>query len=369
MSRSIAIGIVGSGNVLPAYLQNLDRLAPRGVAHAAMVCARRAEKQEELRLKRPGIALVADARAVFESAVDAVLILTPPESHPALVREALEHGKHVIVEKPLAATRAEAEPLAELADKKRLYLLCAPFVQLAPTFRAYCSQIEGGAIGKPHSARGLYGNFGSDWAAWYHNGSVGPLAEVGIYNLKSLACILGPVKEVASFESVAVQKREVDGRQMEAAGPDVSHVILRHVNGAVSSVVASHSIQRYKRPGLEVYGTEGTANLLGDDWDPRGFELYRAATGYWEKHEALDATWLWTDGVTEMADALRQGRAPLHNLEQDLHLLDVIEACGLAAQEKRTVEVRSQFEPMSLGIRQPLGRKHLHDHTRPADEQ
>jgi len=42
-------------------------------------------------------------------------------------------------------------------------------------------------------------------------------------------------------------------------------MLLRHVDGALSSLVSSHCIQRYRRPGLEFYGTEGTANLLGDD--------------------------------------------------------------------------------------------------------
>jgi hypothetical protein len=75
-------------------------------------------------------------------------------------------------------------------------LMCAPFVQLAPTFRALWGRLQEGAIGTVHSARGLYGNAGSTWSRWYHDGSIGPLAEVGIYNLKSLTAVLGPVAAV-----------------------------------------------------------------------------------------------------------------------------------------------------------------------------
>jgi len=82
------------------------------------------------------------------------------------VSMALEHGKHVVVEKPAAATHCEAQQLARLARERGLHLMCAPFVQLAPTFRALWGRIKAGAIGEVHTARGLYGNAGSTWARW-----------------------------------------------------------------------------------------------------------------------------------------------------------------------------------------------------------
>ncbi|HEY7615599.1 MAG TPA: Gfo/Idh/MocA family oxidoreductase, partial [Terriglobales bacterium] len=256
---AVKVGIIGAGNVLWAYLQALDRLLPRGLACTGPVCARRRENWKQLQARRPGIELVADADAVLRSNVDVVLIITPPESHAPLVQQALEHGKHVVVEKPAAESRCEAETLVEIADKRGLHLMCAPFVHLAPTFRAFWKRIHEGAVGKPHSARSLYGNAGSTWARWYHEGKVGPLAEVGIYNLKSLTCILGPVAEVMAVQATAVGERKI-GREVIAA-PDVCHVLLRHHDGALSSIVASHAIQSYRRPALEIYGTEGTANL------------------------------------------------------------------------------------------------------------
>src|SRR5439155_22100571 len=174
-----------------------------------------------LQARRPGIKLVADPAGVLRPNVDVVLIITSPESHSAMVRMALEHGKHVVVEKPAAPTRCEAQQLAELSQERGLHLMCAPFVQLAPTFRALWGRIHEGAIGKVHSARGLYGNAGSTWARWYHDGSVGPLAEVGIYNLKSLTAALGPVVEVQSAESLAVTDREICGLAVGTAGAEV----------------------------------------------------------------------------------------------------------------------------------------------------
>lgn len=367
--RPVTVGIIGAGNVIWAYFQVLDRLRPRGLARLGPVCARRQETWGEIQSRRPGVQLVADPASVLEPDVDVVLIITPPESHASLVRTALEHGKHVVVEKPAAATRCEAQQLAQLAQERGLHLMCAPFVQLAPTFRALWSRIHDGAIGKVHSARGLYGNAGSTWARWYHNGSVGPLAEVGIYNLKSLTAVLGPVVEVLSAESLVVTDREICGEGVATAGADVSHVLLRHMDGALSSLISGHCIQRYRRPALEFYGTEGTANLLGDDWDPRGFEIWRNIAGCWEEFEPLDPTWLWTDGLAEMVNALREKRQPLHSLEHDLHLLEVIEASTKAAKEKRAIVVQSRFRPLDLRLEERQDLHHIHDHTRPADEQ
>jgi predicted dehydrogenase len=370
LNRPVRVGIIGAGNVLWAYLRALDRLIPKGYALLGPVCARRREKWGELLNRRPSLQLVATPDEVLESDIDVVVIITPPESHAGLVRQALENDEHVVVEKPLAMTRAEGEGLAELADKRGLHLMAAPFVHLAPTFRAFWEQIRNGAIGRPHSARGLYGNAGSTWASWYHQGRIGPLAEVGIYNLKSLTALLGPCVEILAAEHTAIKHRSIGDYEITDPGHDVSHVILRHESGGLSSIVASHAIQRYRRPALEIYGSEGTANLLGDDWDPRGFEIWRNEAGCWEEYESVEGTWMWADGLAETVIALSEGRAPLTEITHDLHLLEIVEAAERSAKECRWMTISSRFRELDLSLReQRRGLHHLHDHTRPADEQ
>jgi predicted dehydrogenase len=367
--RPISVGFVGAGSVLWAYLQLLDRLIPRGLAVEGPIWARRRETWPELLRRRPGARLVSSLEEFLAAEVEVVVVLTPPESHAELTRLALEAGKHVVCEKPVALSRAEAEPVFELAADRGLLLLTAPFVQLAPTYRALWTQITRGAIGRVHSARGLYGNAGSPWAAWYHSAGVGPLAENGIYNLKSLTSLLGPVTEVMAAEATAVPAREAGGRVIDPADPDVAHTVLRHASGALSSLVSSQAIQRYRRPALELYGTEGTANLLGDDWDPRGFEIWRNELARWEEHDAVDGTWLWADGLRECVTALREGRAPLQEPQQELHVLDVVDAARVAVAERRAVGIASNFPALDLTLELPSDLQHVHDHTRPLDEQ
>lgn len=369
----VKVGIIGAGNVLFAYLQVMDRLTPRGQAQLGMVCSRQRENWPGLLARRPGLKLVQTAREVVESDAGVIVILTPPESHAELTAFALQHGKHVVVEKPLARTRNEAEALGRLAAEHRLHLVAAPFVQMAPTFRAMWGAIRQGAIGSVHSARGLYGNAGSTWARWYHDGSIGPLAEVGIYNLKSMTALLGPIVEIHAACTTAIARRVMENNtEIANPGHDVSHVIARHESGALSSIVSSHAIQRYRRPGLELYGTEGTANLLGDDWDPRGFEIWRNQRGRWEEYEPIEPTWLWADGLSEMIIALRERRPPLAEISHDVHLLEVLDAAERSAQERTWVAVESRFRPLDLKPEAVSGQQdvhHLHDHTRPAEDQ
>lgn len=367
-ASGVGVGFIGAGNVLGAYLRVLDLLIPKGVACEGPIFARDRSAWNDLRRRRPGIRLVATAEEVWSSDVQVVVVITPPASHAELALEALHRGKHVVVEKPLGMTKAEAEAVVAEADRANLHLLAAPFVHLSPTFRELWTRVRAGEIGTVHSARGLYGNAGVTWSAWYHEGGVGPIGDLAVYNLKSLTCLLGPIREVTAVEAAAVPNRTAGGQPVEHPDPDVLHLIARHDDGAISSIVASQAIQRYRRPGLELYGTEGTANLLGDDWDPAGLEIWRNDAGAWRSSDPIDPTWSWADGLREAVLSIVEGRRPLTNTTQDLHLAEVIDATRRAARQGGTVAVDSSFTPIDLSI--DLDRHHyVHDHTRPPEEQ
>jgi len=358
----VRVGFIGAGSVLWAYLQMIDRLAPRGIASAGPIVARRRERWGRILDRRPGAELVVTPEEVVTSDVDVVAILTSADSHAELARLALEHGKHVLVEKPLAGSRAEGADLAAMASEEGLHVLAAPFVHLAPTFRALWFEIAAGSIGHVHTARGLYGVPAPDWNTWMVE--VGPLVDLGFYNLKSLTSLLGPVAEIVAADSTGT------GTRVEGLAPDVMHLIARHEAGTLSSVIASWQIHAYRRPALELYGAAGTANLLGDDWDPRGYQIYRTQDGSWREVESLDPTWLWTDGLRELVMAVREDRAPLANIDQDLHLLEVVEAARLAASSGEVVPVVSRFDAIDLRLpRTSETIRHIHDRTRSPQEQ
>jgi predicted dehydrogenase len=367
----VRVGFVGAGNVLPAYLQALDRLTGRGWAEAGPVVARSERAREALARLRPGLRAVANMDELLaEADVEIVVVLTPPVTHAELTERLLAAGRHVVCEKPLAADAATAAGLFAMAEDSELMLLAAPFVHLSPTFRRLWTVVADGEIGRVHAARAHYGNPGSTWARWYHEDPLATLGDVGIYNLKSLAALLGPVREVTAVAATALPERHAGEGSYPVRDPDTWQLVLRHERGALSSVLASHATHAYRRPAIELYGTDGTANLLGDDWDPRGLEVSREDAQAWELREPDDATWLWTDGLREAVSALRAGRPPLANPALDVHLIEVIGAAGTSAQSGGQVSVESGFEPWSaLRMEEARPDHHVHDRTRPGDEQ
>jgi len=365
----VEVGFIGAGSVLSAYLHLLDRLRPKGLAVEGAIWARDEERRAELEFRRPAGRYVADPDVVLSSGADVVVVITPPHVHAEHVTAALEAGKHVLCEKPVALTHAEGAALYERADRLAQHLVAAPFVHLCPTLRHLWTLVRDGEIGDVHCARALYGNPGSTWARWFHESGVGPLPEVGIYNLKTLAVLLGRITDVSAVEHRSTMERIVGDDRIDEPDPDGFQLLCRHEGGAVSSVTASHAVHRYRRTAVELYGTAGTANLLGDDWDPTGLEVWTTSTRAWTTHDAVDRTWPWTDGLRDLLTAVRDGHPPDASPTLDLHLLEVVDAARRSAATGRRVEVSSWFEPLDLTYRAGLAGVAVHDHTRPADEQ
>ncbi|QAA76356.1 MAG: Gfo/Idh/MocA family oxidoreductase [Candidatus Bipolaricaulis sibiricus] len=121
------IGAGGWGRNIARVLVELGALG--GIADV------RPEAREEVRQRYPGVAVHPDHRALLAADVPAVVIATPAATHYAVAREALDAGKHVFVEKPLALRREEAEELADLADHARRILMVGHLLLYQPAVR------------------------------------------------------------------------------------------------------------------------------------------------------------------------------------------------------------------------------------------
>jgi predicted dehydrogenase len=120
MLQHVRFGLIGLGYWGPKLARNLESLPQASleiVADLSPASLKRA-KQE-----RPWITTTDKIEDVFTSNVDAVVIATPVSTHFELARTALLHGKHVLVEKPLTASVAEAEELVALARQQNRILL------------------------------------------------------------------------------------------------------------------------------------------------------------------------------------------------------------------------------------------------------
>jgi predicted dehydrogenase len=117
----INVGLIGYGYWGPNLARNFAET--EGVRLAA-VADGRADRRTAAERRHPGIATAEDALAMIDRAdVDAVVIATPLDTHFPLAKAAIERGKHVLVEKPFAASKADAETLASLAEQRGVRLM------------------------------------------------------------------------------------------------------------------------------------------------------------------------------------------------------------------------------------------------------
>jgi predicted dehydrogenase len=361
----LGIGIVGCGNVAQAYLSLIENLQIDGFARVPAVCVREHDRDRVAELL-PAAAIYTDSQALIESPeVDLVVILTPASSHAALARSALLAGRHVLMEKPLATTLEEGAALVELSHRSRGHLLCAPFTCLSPTFHAIGRHLARGDVGTIVSARGRYGWAGPDWSEWFYKPGGGPIFDLAVYNITTLTGWLGAVKRVGAMTGTAFPYREVAGRRVRVETEDNVHILLDFGDARLACVTCGFTLQQYRGPAIELYGTEGTIQMLGDDWDPNGYEMWRNSAGCWECYNESRPDWPWTDGLRHLVECVHEGRRPDLTPEHALHVLEIMICAQRAGREGRFVEVTSMMAPYTFSEPPPEAKRHrIHDRTR-----
>lgn len=359
------LGVIGCGNVLSAYRTAIDRLRVRDAARVMLACGREGQREQACAALGTGYFTV-DAQEVIASRdVDLVVILTSMSEHARLARAALEAGKHVLLEKPLATTLDEARALVSLAQRSPGHLVCAPFTILSPTFQTMARRIRNGDIGKPCSARARYGWAGPDWSEWFYQPGGGCLFDLGVYCLTSLTGLLGPARRVTAMTGVAIPEREINGRKIRVTAEDNAQVLLDFGGSTFAVVTSGFTLQQYRSPALEVYGAAGTIQMLGDDWDPDGYELFQNGAGCWQVFRETTPDWPWTDGLNHLVECIRNGTKPLVTPEQALHVLEIMLKAQQAGGEGRTLALESTFAPPVFA--EPAAREaahRMHDRTR-----
>jgi predicted dehydrogenase len=342
---AIGIGVLGLGSVFwGPYRQLIERLAREGrVRLTAVYDTDLAKRQAVAGALGLDPDLTGPDALLARDDVDLVLVLASMPAHGPLTLAALEAGKHVLVEKPMATTLADAERILERASAAPGTLVCAPHILLSPTYRLMHERVCAGAIGRVLTARGRYGWSGPWWNDWYYRRGGGALFDLGIYNITSLCGFLGPARRVSAFVGTAIPERVVDGETIRVEADDNAHVLLDFGESRFAVVTTGFTMQRYRSPALELYGTDGVLQMLGDDWAPAGFEQWRNAHGAWELFPEPDPLWSWTDGLRHLVDCLESGRAPVIRPEHAFHALEIALAAMRSSAEGRAVAIESPF--------------------------
>jgi predicted dehydrogenase len=345
VSHPVRLGIIGLGRVFERYAAVIDPIVRAGRAEVICAYDPQAERGDVASQIFPGVRILTSAEAVIaDPEVDAVLVLTSMNEHGDLGIASYSAGKHVLIEKPMATSMDQAAELVRLSQDSDRIMVCAPHVLLSPTYREMHRRLRAGEIGDVKLARALYGWSGPWWGEWFYQPGGGSLFDLGVYNVTTLCGFLGSVKRVTALVGTAIKERMVNGEPMTVTADDNAQVLLDFGDEVYASVTTGFTIQKYGRaPAVELYGLEGSMDMLGDDWAPRGFEMWRNETGRWEIHEETAPDWPWTDGVAHLVSCIERGVPSVTRPEQAYHVLDVMLAAMRSAEEGRAIDITSKF--------------------------
>jgi predicted dehydrogenase len=164
---------------------------------------------------------------------------------------------------------------------------------------------------------------------------------------------------------VSVPVREVAGRPLTVEVEDNVQVLIDFGEACFAVVTSGFVIQQYRSPALELYGTDGTLQMLGDDWDPDGYELWQNRAGCWQVYKETDVDWPWTDGLRHIVECIRQKSRPLVTPEHARHVLEIMLMAQVSGRTGQAQPVQSSFNRPEYPVPTEFEPAHLrHDRTR-----
>jgi predicted dehydrogenase len=349
--KKIKVAIIGCGSVSNRYIPHLMASPLVEIVSLCDIKPQRAvDQRNAYHLKVPTYASI-DEQLKGEP-FDMLVTLTDMQVHGELNMKALNAGKHVWSEKPMANTYAEGKALYELAETKGLRIWGAPAVVNSPQFAFMSRAIQQGKIGRVATAHGQYGHTGPGWSAFFYEKLGGSMPDLGVYNLATLTGLLGPAKSVTAMTSIVTPERTVEDKgKIKVEAEDNAHVLMDHGNGVISHMMCGfnyfdphgHEAGSQQLHSILVYGDKGNMRLVGYDWESNGVWLDdkwdQPATLYHKDSEG----YVWQEGATKVAESLVKGIEPRINTLHALHVLEIIEAARTSSDTGQRIKLKSSF--------------------------
>lgn len=345
----VRVGVIGCGTISGEYLRVMKDLRILDVVACADLYPERAAR----RAAQFGIPRSCTVEELLsDHAIELVVNLTVPAAHAAVGLAALEAGKSLYNEKPLAIELEDARRMLELARVSGLSIGCAPDTFLGGSLQTCRKLVDDGCIGQPVAAFAALTCHGpEDWhpdPAFYYRPGGGPMFDMGPYYLTALISLLGPVRRVTGSTRISFARRTIGrdpnrGDAIEVTTPTHIAGVLDFACGAVGTIITSFDVWSSTLPPMEIYGTRGSLsvpdpNLYGDPVRvrPAGEETWRKVPltyGYTTESRGI--------GVADMAYALRNGGLHRANGELAFHVLEIMHAFELASGSGTHVELSS----------------------------
>lgn len=359
--KTIGVGIIGCGNISDAYFNGADTFEVLNIVACADINMEAAKAKAEAR----GCLAQTVDELLANPDIDLVINLTIPAVHAEVSMAALNAGKHVHCEKPLAVTLEDGKAVLDLAAEKGLLVGCAPDTFLGAGFQTCRKLIDDQWLGNVIGGTAFMMSRGPEsWhpnPAFFYEIGAGPLFDMGPYYITALVHLLGPVKSVSAVTSKAFANRtatskEAFGQQLPVHVPTHNVGILEFHSGATISMTVSFDVHQHGHSPIEIYGTEGSLKAPDPNTFGGPIELWTPATGEWNK-QAFSHPYssnMRSIGAADIAYSILSNgeRKPRSSGALAYHALEVMHAFEAASDAKQAIIIESKPEqPSAL----PLG--------------
>jgi predicted dehydrogenase len=355
------VGVVGCGNISGVYIRNCSQLSNLSILACADLDLQRA-RERAAQLDVPRACSVEELLA--DPAVEVVLNLTVPLAHAEISLRALEAGKHVYSEKPLAVTREDGRRILDAAVAGGLLVGCAPDTILGAGLQTARRLVDDGAIGEPIAATAFFMTSGAE--SWHPNPEPlyqpggGPLLDMGPYYLAALVALLGPVRCISSMARISFPERTITettrhGETFPVTTPTHVAGLLDFASGPVGTMIMSFDVYTHGLPDLEIYGSEGSMSLPDPNFHDGPVRLRRKRWKEWrDVHSDSPHTGNRRGlGLSDMANAIRHGETYRATGDFAYHTLDVMQAFFESTESCRHIRITSTCnrpEPMPIEL-------------------
>jgi predicted dehydrogenase len=351
--KKIRVAIIGCGSVSGVYLPHLTKSPYVEVVSACDIVYERAQKRaKEFNIPNtyPSI-----EKMLAGAPFDLQVTTTDMQEHGRLNKIALNAGKNVWSEKPMANTYKEGKELLELAKSKGLRIWGAPAVVNSPQFAFMAKAINEGKLGKVASGHAHYGHTGPTWSAFFYEKLGGSMPDLAVYNMATLSGLLGPVKSIVAMLNIITPTRKVDNRpnEIKVEAEDNSMVLMEHASGALSHVQSGfnfydpygHEGAGQTKPTISIWGTKGNMHMIGYDWAPTAVDMATTETNEKTIRYAEDTKgYVWQEGASVISQNMVNKTEPLIAAEHSLHVLEIIEAARKSQETGKRIPLVSTFK-------------------------
>jgi len=293
-NRKVKFGLIGAGRISQAYI---PAFADSETACLVAVADVRPEAAEAL--AEP---VGADCYGSYEELVehpdlDAVVICTPPITHPEIALAALERELHVLCEKPVSIDPADARQVAAAAEEQGVKFTMASKFRFVPDVVRAKSIIESGLLGQIVLFENIFTAPTDMVDRWNSNPTVsggGVLIDNGTHSVDIMNYLVGQPIQILAVEGDPVQRLPVE---------ETVHVLARTTSGVLGSIQLSWSLDVKADDYIRVHGSEGTLRV---GWKSSAYQQFGKAD--WASFgKGYDKTVAFRNQIDNFAGAVRDG--------------------------------------------------------------